>query len=468
MDYWEMRTAVSKILPRRTQILFQKEGKGFVQEKGRKVNYHEYHITEQRWNEKKRTLNQDQYNNFIEVSCRAASCPMPLNVDLWDGLYCGFQCKYCFADSFRSSLYTSFFDDVKSMGYRKCSPDFFKPELAKLLDHRFEPIKPNDSEIQRAVKIGIPMRLGIRFENFLPSEKKHGISLALLNYLKDEKYPVMVNSKSDLLGTEPYVRALADNPAGSAVHITLISSDPEILKKMEPGAPNYEKRIATMKALNDAGIRVVARIEPYMVFINDEPEKVSEYIRDIKSAGVKHLTFDTYSYSALNPGIKNNFVQRGWDFERMFRLCAESQAIGSLLLEKFMDLFREEGLSCSTFDQGSASKNDDDICCCEVGDLFPTGEFNHGSIVSATNFIKRRKGRKTTWKNYEKWVEKKGGFLSDDLKLEIKKRWSAEGHAAYSLCWASGMVPVGSDSDGIVWKYNPDDDFRIPILEGIQ
>ena len=84
-----------------------------------------------------------------------------------------------------------------------------------------------------AFAIGIPLRLGIRFEDLLPIEGKKKISLRLLEYLKEAHYPTMINTKSHLVGREDYVRALADNPARAAVHMTLITSDDVILKHLE-------------------------------------------------------------------------------------------------------------------------------------------------------------------------------------------------------------------------------------------
>jgi hypothetical protein len=274
----------------------------------------------------------------------------------------------------------------------------------------------------------------------------------------------MINSKSDLLAEEDYCRALADNPAGAAVHITLISSNDVFLKRMEPGAPNYRRRVDTMTALQAAGVRVVARIEPYMIFLNDRVDEVRQYIKDVWAAGVRHITFDTYSYSANNQGIAEAFYRQGWDFRRMFALTSDCQATGSALLGRFMDMFREAGFSCSTFDLGNVPRNDNWVCC-EVDGHFPGAGYNRGSIVFAARFIAERAGRPVTWGDYAGWVEETG-WLSDALRLQVRQLWNLGGsNTAYSLQWVAGLEPIGNDADGLIWAYRPKNDFREELVQ---
>jgi hypothetical protein len=205
-----------------------------------------------------------------------------------------------------------------------------------------------------------------------------------------------------------------------------------------------------------------------MVFLNDEPDRVQQYIEEVWAAGVRHITFDTYSYSANNPGIRRNFQLAGYDYDRSFLLSTDSQPIGSILLAKFMDLFRDKGFHCSTFDLGNVPDNDDGICCCEVGDWFQgvTG-FNYGSAVSAIRFIQSKKGKSVGWADYEKWVESHGGFLSDELRRSMQALWSLGGPGAFFVVWAQGIESAGQDTEGARWCFKKESDFRIQILNNL-
>ncbi len=444
MDYFELRKQVSKIMPRMTTLFRETTPVGKIAKThGRKCNYKEFELSKREWVNRTRLLNLEEIGSFLEVSCRAAACPMPLNIDVWDGLLCPFGCKYCFATAFRSYLYTAFFDNAKLMKLRHCNADKYKSEMDKLLKFRGkDPHSMSESNsIAKAICMDVPIRFGIRFEDFCGEEGKVGVSLELLNYLADNKYPLMINTKSTLVAEDRYIKALTRNPAGTAVHITLISSNDRVLKELEPGAPTFEQRINTMKLLTKAGVRVVARIEPFILFVCDEKEDVERYIKEVWNAGVRHITFDTYHYTANSPGIAQSFKNLGYDWDRIFRLGCDSQAMGSLLLGKFMELFTKKGFSCSSFDMGNVPSNSQDICC-EVGDWFKGG-FNWGSSVIAIRYIQHQKGKAVAWNEFKEWVMKCGGFLSKELEIILHQMWNGTGEFdAYGPVWARGLRAV--------------------------
>lgn len=474
MNYQELREIVKHIIPRRQQLEELEKAHGLVKEKGRKVNYREFSFEKGEFTQNLRLLNTEEINSFLEVSLRAAHCPMPLNADVWDGLRCGYGCRYCFADSFRSSLYTSFFDNSKQMGLRHCKPDFFKAELDKLM--KFRGKRNEGSEVQRAIGLQIPIRLGIRFEDFLPIERRMKISLQFLQYLKEIAYPVMINTKSDLIGQDEYVRALAENKGGAAVHITMISSNDVINKKLEPGAPLFKDRIKAAKALTQAGVRVVARIEPFIAFVTDNWSEVREWVSEVRGAGIRNITLDTYSYSANSPGIRRQMEIEGIDFDRMFLLMSDAQWLGSLLLGAFIRGIKSEfwvtkdKVSCSTFDFGNVTWNDQDICC-EVGDLYGSkgAGFSYGNNLMAIRYIQKLNGGLAYWSMYDDWVNSNGGWLSESIKKEVLFSWNLfGGNPSYYPDWAQGIIPCGIDGNGNrIWKYIPYDDFREEMLRGI-
>lgn len=467
MNYYDLRDRLARAVPRMTQLFSKRQFVNAVREKGRKKQYSQFSLVSQDFVPQERLLDEQEINSFAEVSLRAQACPLPFNMDVWDALVCPFKCKYCFANAFRASLYTSFFDNARTMGMRRMSED----NLTKQLDPMMKLVgkNPHDvrGDVQKAFAKEMPIRLGIRFENFVKQEGQDGggITLALLKYLADHNYPVMINTKGDLVGEEPWLSEMERNEGKVAVHMTLISANEGLIKAIEPGAPSHQARIEACKKLVEAGVRVVARLEPFLPFICDDPEDVQKYISDLKYAGVEHITFDSLSYSANNPGIRQSFLNIGFDFERLFLTGCDSQGLGSLLLDKFMDIFRRAGFSCSTFDMGSVPLNDSAICC-EVGDWWDPRSTNPGCSTMAVRFV-RDAGRPVTWTEFKDFVDERGGFLSDALEAEVHRIWNGEGNEAYSPMWGQGMVPVGLESDGVVWEYRRDDDFRLDLLDAL-
>ena len=96
MDYWTLRSIVSKIIPRMGQLYSSNRKSEIVKEKGRKKNYSQFNLKLGEWRKQERLLNTEEINSFLEISVRAAACPMPFNMDIWDGLTCPYACIYCF------------------------------------------------------------------------------------------------------------------------------------------------------------------------------------------------------------------------------------------------------------------------------------------------------------------------------------------------------------------------------------
>lgn len=464
MDYWGLRNIVERVVPRMGQF-GSIAHRGMVKEKGRKKNYFQYDLGAGDYVKKESLLNVDEIKSFVEVSLRSACCPLSLNLDTYDSLLCLHRCKYCFADSFRSTLYTSFFDNSREMGVRSANVNFLCSELDKLM--RFRGLKETlSNEVQKAFQLQMPVRFGIRYEDFLWGiEDERKISWEVLRYFQGVSYPVMINTKSDLVGRDDYVRVLSENKGKAAVHMTMISCDESFLSNIEPGAPPFKRRIEACKKLSAAGVKVVARIEPFMVFLNDSQNMVDEYLGHLKNAGVSSLTFDSFSYSARAPGIRENFLELGYDFDRMFLLMSDSQWLGSLLLGKFMEYVRKSGFSCSTFDAGNVVSNDDDACC-EVGKWFG-GKFCYGNTTSAIRYIKNQGGAPVSWSKYHSFVEENGGFLSESMMFQVKELWNLQGNNSYSIDWAVGLEPYGKDNDGLVWKFTEGADYREEMLQKI-
>ena len=94
-NYWGLRELMKSLIPRRSQLESMEKHKGLVREKGRKVNYSEFSFDSEKFEVKQRMLNKEEINSFIEISLRAAHCPLPLNSDVYDALSCSFSCRYC-------------------------------------------------------------------------------------------------------------------------------------------------------------------------------------------------------------------------------------------------------------------------------------------------------------------------------------------------------------------------------------
>jgi len=101
MNYWDFKKEVQEIIPRSIRLSGGSDYamKGLVKEKGRKTNYQEGDIQTGTHVKKERLLNPEEMTSFLEVSLRAMGCPLPLNIDTWDGTVCPYNCAYCVVEN---------------------------------------------------------------------------------------------------------------------------------------------------------------------------------------------------------------------------------------------------------------------------------------------------------------------------------------------------------------------------------
>ena len=85
----------------------------------------------------------------------------------------------------------------------------------------------------------------------------------------------------------------------------------------------------------------------------------------------------------------------------------------------------------------------------------------------AIRFIQSRGTAPTTWRDFENWVLSKGGWLSSNLRKEVKTLWNAEGDKAWPIDWGQGVVAIGNNEDGLVWNYQGKDDFRVQLFRDV-
>ena len=154
MDYWELRKVVSKLVPRTFRLREDARKGEAVKEKGRKKNYHQYDLVGQEMTKRERLLNTEEVNSFLEISCRAQACPMPLNLDVYDGLLCGFKCIYCVPSSSKILMADG---SEKAAGRMRVGD--------KIMSYNTETQKPEIAEIEEVMSREAPGVLEIKTES---------------------------------------------------------------------------------------------------------------------------------------------------------------------------------------------------------------------------------------------------------------------------------------------------------------
>ena len=460
LSYWDIKKVVGRMVPR--QLVLAPIEDPISVRKGRRSGYQEFKLFPQGWMKYERSLG--NLSSAFEVSCKAAGCPSPLNLDVWDGRVCFYNCLYCFANHFRSTLYDNFFDRVPE-GLRSVDLPQLERELGEMMACRGKRAQGLNPE-KAAIALGIPVRIGVRFEDFLPQERRDGVALRVLQLLASYGYPVIIDTKSDLLAEDEYLKAMSDNAGGVVVQITLSGVNEELFKKIEPGAPSVLQRFKAIGKINEAGIRAVPRIEPFLPFIADGEEEMGQYASLCREMGVEWICWDAFSYSTASAVTRRLFQREGLDFDRMFLTASDSRLLTGLLLWRMMEHFRESGFKCSTYDDMNSLYNDDVLCCNVKGALKGYG-LNLTSTKAVEAYVRAQGGEPVAWAQYSRYVEMMGGWLSEALRDELYHLWNGDGNQAYSSYW-NGMEPAGRDIDGLRWRWMGDNPNLLRALRWIE
>lgn len=106
----------------------------------------------------------------------------------------------------------------------------------------------------------IPLRIGSMSDSFMWSDQKYKITQELLKILKYYEYPHIIFTRSDLVAHDEYMKLI--DPKLAAVQFSMSSTNDELIKKIEPGAPSAKRRLKALQALNENGVWTTVRINP--------------------------------------------------------------------------------------------------------------------------------------------------------------------------------------------------------------
>jgi len=177
-------------------------------------------------------------------------CFYSLRLDTY-GKGCGHDCAYCYA---KSSL------DFRRMWNPKDPASASWEAIQRKLDAAFD--GQSRGKVAEALRRGVPVRLGSMSDPLQPKEVSLGMTYRLLKYLRGHGHPVLIMTKSALIGDDRYIDAL--DPKRTYVQMSFSTLHNGHARLIEPMASSPTERLAAMERVADAGIYVAARYCPYM------------------------------------------------------------------------------------------------------------------------------------------------------------------------------------------------------------
>jgi DNA repair photolyase len=171
---------------------------------------------------------------------------------------CEFGCKYCYA------RYAHEFMELRD-------PELFE---RKIYAKRFHAHLFQD-EVRR-LKTGETVWIGTATDPYQPVERRFGITRRILKVFAAERgFNLGITTKSDLVARDSELLAGIGEKNSVSVHLTITTLDETLARILEPRAPRPALRLAALRKLTEAGVRVGVLAHPMMPLINDSEESIA-------------------------------------------------------------------------------------------------------------------------------------------------------------------------------------------------
>ena len=143
---------------------------------------------------------------------------------------------------------------------------------------------------------------------YMPIEKQYNLTGRALEVIAENRFPVHVLTKSDLVLRD--TDTLAEISAVFAtVSFTVTTAADALARKLEPGAPAPSRRFAAMRALADRGIHTGVLLMPLLPFIQDNPENILAIVENTAASG------GTYILPSFGVTLRDR--QRNYFYDRL-------------------------------------------------------------------------------------------------------------------------------------------------------
>ena len=173
---------------------------------------------------------------------------------------CEHGCIYCYARPSHAWL-------GMSPGLDFETKIVYKPDAAALLK----------AELAKPSYECVPIALGMNTDAWQPTERKLGITRAIIEVLAECKHPFGTVTKSALILRDLDILAPMAEARLLHVAVTITTLDPELARTSEPRAATPARRLQVIKELAAAGIPVGVSIAPMIPALNDhELERIME------------------------------------------------------------------------------------------------------------------------------------------------------------------------------------------------
>jgi DNA repair photolyase len=132
--------------------------------------------------------------------------------------------------------------------------------------------------------------IGTATDPYQPAERRFRMTRGVLEALAEhEGLRVTIISKSPLVTRDIDLLTRIHARSRLSVHVSLITVDRDLARRLEPRAPTPEARLRGIARLRASGIEVGVNVMPVLPGITDAPDALDALVRAVKAADVSYL-----------------------------------------------------------------------------------------------------------------------------------------------------------------------------------
>jgi DNA repair photolyase len=132
--------------------------------------------------------------------------------------------------------------------------------------------------------------IGTATDPYQPAERRFRVTRSVLEALVEhDALRVTIITKSPLVTRDIDLLSRINERSRLSVHVSLITVDRELARRLEPRAPTPEARLRGIARLRAQGIEVGVNVMPVLPGITDSPASVDALVRAVKLADASYV-----------------------------------------------------------------------------------------------------------------------------------------------------------------------------------
>ncbi len=204
--------------------------------------------------------------------CDSERVPFAWTINPYRG--CEFGCKYCYA------RYTHEYMELDGGEFE--SKIYVKQNAGAMM--------ARDLREHAAALSRESIALGTATDPYQPAEREHGVTRAILEqFAARPGLELHITTKSNLIvrDVDLLQRIAAHSELG--INLTVTTVRPRLARMLEPGAPRPDLRLAAVRKLREAGLRVGVNAMPILPGIPDREEDLDAVFAAAREAGAEWI-----------------------------------------------------------------------------------------------------------------------------------------------------------------------------------